>query len=225
MKNINRVYCLFEQSGTYKKVFRELGYQAWSYDLENQFNETDFQIDLFEQIDLAHENLPSIFDEMTNDDLILAFFPCTYFSVQNDLTWNKTSYNFKTWDEEKINNYIKDRKNMRDLFFRKLEKFLDVLEQRNLRCIIENPYNGNYLLKQERTKNPSLVINNRRVYGDYYKKPTMFYYINCEPTYMTSFLVMSEKEMLDINNQHGIKRSLMHRDFAVNFVNKYILGV
>lgn len=45
------VHCLFEQSGTFKNEFKKLGYEAYDYDLLNDFNETDYVIDLFAEIE------------------------------------------------------------------------------------------------------------------------------------------------------------------------------
>ena len=45
-----RVYCLFEQSGTFKNEFKKLGYEAYDYDIKNDFGETDCVVDLFEEI-------------------------------------------------------------------------------------------------------------------------------------------------------------------------------
>ena len=45
-----RVHCLFEQSGTFKNEFKKLGYEAFDYDIQNDFGETDYQIDLFSEI-------------------------------------------------------------------------------------------------------------------------------------------------------------------------------
>jgi hypothetical protein len=44
------VHCLFEQSGTFKNEFRKLGINAYDYDILNEYGETDFQIDLYEEI-------------------------------------------------------------------------------------------------------------------------------------------------------------------------------
>lgn len=44
-----KVHCLFEQSGTFKK----LGYEAFDYDIQNNFDETDRVIDLFAEIEPA----------------------------------------------------------------------------------------------------------------------------------------------------------------------------
>ena len=48
------VFCLFEQSGTFKNEFRKLGFDAWDYDILNDYSETDYQIDLFQEIENAY---------------------------------------------------------------------------------------------------------------------------------------------------------------------------
>lgn len=111
---IDKVHCLFEQSGTFKNEFKKLGYEAYDYDYENNFNEVDFQMDLFEEIEKAYVNKPSIFDNIKENDLIVSFFPCTYFSIQNELIWSRKVYNFRTWSEEKIDKYIADRERERE---------------------------------------------------------------------------------------------------------------
>lgn len=77
-----KVHCLFEQSGTFKNEFKKLGIQAYDYDIQNEFNETDYVCDLFKEIRGGYLNEPSIFDEIKKDDLIFAFFPCTRFEAK-----------------------------------------------------------------------------------------------------------------------------------------------
>lgn len=48
-------HCFFEQSGTFKNEFRKLGYEAYDYDILNDFGQTDFQVDLFKEIETAYE--------------------------------------------------------------------------------------------------------------------------------------------------------------------------
>ena len=81
----NTVHCLFEQSGTFKKVFEKLGYKALDYDI-NETENVDVVTNLFYQISLeiTKDNF-SIFNDINKDDLIIAFFPCTYFSDQSQL--------------------------------------------------------------------------------------------------------------------------------------------
>lgn len=51
---IRQVHCLFEQSGTFKNEFKKMGYTAYDYDILNDFNETDYQIDLYQEIENAY---------------------------------------------------------------------------------------------------------------------------------------------------------------------------
>ena len=48
-------HCLFEQSGTFKNEFKKLGYEAYDYDIQNEFGETDYVIDLFAEIEGGYQ--------------------------------------------------------------------------------------------------------------------------------------------------------------------------
>lgn len=49
-----KVYCLFEQSGTFKNQFKALGYDAIDIDIQNNFGQTDLVMDLFGEIEKAY---------------------------------------------------------------------------------------------------------------------------------------------------------------------------
>ena len=74
-----KVHCFFEQSGTFKNEFIKLGIPAEDYDIQNNFGQTDRVTDLFKEIEYAYDGKPSLFDAVTKDDLIMAFFPCIKF--------------------------------------------------------------------------------------------------------------------------------------------------
>ena len=74
-----KVHCFFEQSGTFKNEFIKLGIPAEDYDIQNNFGQTDHTDDLFRAIEDAWEGKPSLFDKITKDDLIVAFFPVHLF--------------------------------------------------------------------------------------------------------------------------------------------------
>ena len=84
-----KVHCFFEQSGTFKREFIKLGIPAEDYDIQNNFGETDHTDDLFKAIEDAYDGNPSLWDNITQDDLIMAFFPCIYFSDMSQIlhTW------------------------------------------------------------------------------------------------------------------------------------------
>lgn len=48
-----KAHCLFEQSGCFKNEFKKLGIEAYDYDILNDYGQTDFQIDLFAEIENA----------------------------------------------------------------------------------------------------------------------------------------------------------------------------
>jgi len=50
-----KAHCLFEQSGTFKNEFKKLGIDAYDYDILDDFGQTDYQIDLFNEIERAFE--------------------------------------------------------------------------------------------------------------------------------------------------------------------------
>ena len=103
---INKVHCLFEQSGTFKNEFLKLGIPAEDYDIRNDFGETDHVIDLFSEIDKAYDGEPSIFDEIGSEDLILAFFPCTRFESQISLHFRGEAMQLKNYSDEQKLAYV-----------------------------------------------------------------------------------------------------------------------
>lgn len=64
MEITGSVHCLFEQSGTFKNEFIKLGYKAFDYDIQNNFGQTDYVVDLFKEIDNAYDGKPSLFDNI-----------------------------------------------------------------------------------------------------------------------------------------------------------------
>ena len=50
-----KAHLLFEQSGTFKNAFKQNGIEAFDYDILNDFDETDFQVDIFGEIQKAYE--------------------------------------------------------------------------------------------------------------------------------------------------------------------------
>lgn len=76
------VHCLFEQSGTFKNAFKKYGIEAYDYDIQNEFNETDYVIDLLKRL-RGYQGEPSLFDKISPDDLIFAFFLALIFLTRD----------------------------------------------------------------------------------------------------------------------------------------------
>ena len=144
---VNFAHCLFEQSGTFRDEFRKLGIAAKDYDLCNDFGNTDWQGDLFAQIELAFLAKESIFDFFAADDLLFAFFPCTYFCEHNVMFFCGTDNNFRKLTKTERLDKILERAKIRHEYYMTLLKFCRVVESRGLRAIIENPYNAHHYLR------------------------------------------------------------------------------
>ena len=133
---------LFEQSGTFKSVFKEFGHKCYDYDILNEYNETDNVCDIFKEIEKCYNGEQSIFDNIKQDDFIIAFFPCTYFCDRNELI-------FKLWNGGKRLEFSKEkcdmlieRNNDRARFFEIYLKFCYICKSKGIKTIIENPASG-----------------------------------------------------------------------------------
>lgn len=212
--NINKVYCLFEQSGTFKNIFLKKGVNAIDIDIENQFNETNIIIDLLSEIkNISKSNL---FNNINSNDLIIAFFPCTYFSNNNDLYFRKQSITFKNMSNEQIDKYIEDRLQKRDFYLRMLKKLMCYSKVTHIPLIVENP-RSTFLRDNLGAGN---ICHNRNIYGDKYKKPTYYYTINCtiNENKMIKYPIFNTIKNMR-NTSYGIKRSLIEPRYAENLIN------
>lgn len=169
------MHCFFEQSGTFKNEFRKLGYEAYDYDIQNEFGETDHVIDLFAEIRCCYEGKPSIFDKISEDDLILAFFPCTRFEARVPLWFRGEAQQQKNWtDEQKLLRDIELQNELTYLYIL-LCQLTIIAKRRNLQMVIENPYMQPHYLTTYWCMKPSLIDKDRTENGDYFKKPTQFF--------------------------------------------------
>lgn len=219
------VFCLFEQSGTFKNVFKELGFNAYDIDIDNQFNCVDYNIDIFKNIDNYFNGNDSIFDLISYDSLVLAFFPCVRFENQINLWFNGNCCSMKKWSNEKKVKYVLELEKSRSLLYSYFCKLILISYKKGFKLIIENPFSEQHYLRRYFPLLPSIIDYDRRKLGDIYKKPTMYYFINCYPE---NNLVSLDIPVLDSNRgliycNPGINRSLITPIYALNFIKKYIL--
>lgn len=225
-----KAHCLFEQSGTFKREFIKLGIPAEDYDIQNNFGETDHIIDLFAEIEKAYEGGISLFDNMKKEDIIMAFFPCIYFCAFSQMAIDIRSRNYRKLTIKETTNAILERSHNREYFFSLAVKMLSIAMQRGLRLIMENPWSGQTFLKLNFILPPSLVDNDRTLRGDYFKKPTAYWFINCEPTYgYTQQKNTQPKRIIDMKKgaTAGLcseERSLISPDYARNFICDFLLA-
>ena len=246
-EEIKKVHCFFEQSGTFKNEFIKLGISAEDYDIQNNFGQTDHVIDLFKEIETEYTNLTTsqphnlttsqphnltIFSSIDAEhDLVLAFFPCIYFETMSQIDFALMRNGTLNKSLTKRIEYALDRLEKRTQFHKLIYKFVAICDQKKIRMILENPASKpNYLISGQNFLPPTFIDKNRMERGDVFKKPTAYWFINCEPTH--GFSYQNDKKQKVINDcarskGNGLcseERSMISPDYARNFICDFILG-
>ena len=227
-----KAHCLFEQSGIFKNEFIKLGISAEDYDIRNDFGQTDNVIDLFNEIHRGGgQGEPCIFDDFTEDDIVLAFFPCTLFQENNVLLFNGHASQFKNYTDEQKLRYVIDRHKQLNEMYTLLSELCLIALERGLKLVVENPAMPPHYLNLYWPMEPSLIDKDRRDDGDYYKKPTQYWFFNCKPKSNLVFeplqdtgktwIVNKQKSSDGISRQ--VKRSMIHPQYARRFIMRYLL--
>ena len=227
-----KVHCFFEQSGTFKNEFIKLGIPAEDYDIQNNFGETDHTDDLFKAIEDAYDGKLSLFDNITKDDLIMAFFPCIFFCQASQSAFTYTYNNYAKMNIRQKTDAILQRSKNREQFYSLLIKLFGIVQERGLRMIVENPYSGQHylMLSQNFVMPPTFIDHDRQKRGDYFKKPTAYWFVNIKPTNGHSYTRPKETKTVFTAkgaSQAGLcseERSLISPDYAQNFICDFILG-
>ncbi len=225
-------HLLFEQSGTFKNVLKSYGFTAYDYDILNEYFQTDFQIDLFQEIENEYNNLingtniKTIFTNMTTEnDFVIAFFPCTYFCDSNQLQFRLWNAGKKLdYDKKAVERLIK-RNNERSRYFDLYLKFCFICKNKGIKTIIENPAssgNKNYLIMFSPIE-LSFYEKDRSLFGDNFKKATNYFAINFD---MQENFILYDKNYYVKNIQkdfHSMQtRSKINSLYAQNFYKRFL---
>ena len=97
--------------------------------------------------------------------------------------------------------------------------------------IVENPYTQPHYLTTYFPIKPKVIDKDRRQSGDYYAKPTQFWFLNCEPEdnlvwepleYIPTY-VIERASTMNGDYDRKVKRSLMHPQYARRFIKQFII--
>lgn len=224
------VHCLFEQSGTFKDAFLQLNIPGADYDIQNNFGRTDVVHDLFYAIEEAFNNRPSVFDAFHTDDLVMAFFPCIYFNEHNEMYFCGTSYNLRALSPAAKIRAIIERSDKRQEYYRKVLQLIAICEERQLKLVIENPYNAHHYWRFNFPNYPKVIDMNRTLRGDYFKKPTQYIFIGFEPGHGQSLAKIRKMEYIEdkpsspVSGMCSAERSMISPEYAHNFICDFILN-
>ena len=160
----------------------------------------------------------------------MAFFPCVRFEDQIMVHMRGQCNTQKSWtDEQKLEYSIKLQRELTENY-NLISEMVIVCLRKGLKMIIENPYSPQHYLKQYWSVQPKLIDKDRTENGDWMKKPTQYWFINCEPQQNILFepLTYVQRQVFKkITNGDGKKRkerrSEIHPQYASRFIRQYIL--
>lgn len=234
-----KAFCLFEQSGTFKNEFKKLGIDAEDYDIKNDFGQTDHIVDLFGEIRGGYYGRPSLFDEIGEDDIVMAFFPCIRFANQTMVMFRGQQAQMKKWtDVQKMENCMKLQDELTEMY--KLVNMLFIIcIRKNIKLIMENPFSEEHYLRRYWCMKPAIIDRDRQLRGDYFTKPTQYWFLNFKPKNNFIFeaqvdnairvkdaqrlMTKKDLEKCGIVADKRVARSMIHPDYANRFIREFIL--
>lgn len=161
----------------------------------------------------------------------MAFFPCIHFCDAKTLFFMGVSIGQK---EKPLHDLMRQNigfARQRESFFYKLMEMVAVCSERGLRLIIENPYNTSGMTYLENNFiRPTIIDKNRMMRGDFFVKPTGYWFINCTPTMgFSEQRDKTQKTIMKCKRTKGDglcseERSMISPDYARNFICDFILG-
>jgi len=160
----------------------------------------------------------------------MAFFPCIYFCEGNTRMFRfEDKSHEKQTHREAVDSMI-ERSQNRQYFFELVLKLFCVCDTNGILLINENPYSTIHYLYQYFPYRAALIDKDRSLRGDFFVKPTQYWFINCEPTHLST--MKKNKNTKTIWSAKGSgksglcseERSMISPDYARNFICDFILG-
>lgn len=161
----------------------------------------------------------------------MAFFPCIYFETMSMMYFDCSTLNNRHKEMyERIDDAI-ERLETRTKFHGLLYKMVRICLKNKLRLVIENPATTpNYIVGTQNFFKPTIVDKDRTMRGDYFKKPTAYWFFGCEPTY--GMTIQKDKKVCRVEDAKSApraglcseERSMISPDYARNFICDFILG-
>ena len=142
-------------------------------------------------------------------------------------------------DLEKLEKDLELHKEL-SLNYEIVTKLAIVCIKKGIKLVIENPNGTFHYLNKYWCLKPKVIDNDRRTRGDYFKKPTQYWFINFDPTFRPLFEMQIDnsvgikdplasnmskvKKALGLENLSTTKvRSMIHKDYANRFIREFIL--
>lgn len=160
----------------------------------------------------------------------MAFFPCVRFEAQIMLHMRCDCGTMRNWDDIRKLEYSKRLNREVTENYELISNMVIICIRKGLRMIIENPYSAQHYLKQYWCMKPQLIDKDRTLRGDWMKKPTQYWFINCKPqgNFILEPLPFRKRtKYVDIVNDgkesRTVRRSKIMPEYANRFIREFIL--
>lgn len=168
----------------------------------------------------------------------MAFFPCIRFENQVMLFFRGQAYQQKDWTYEKKMEHCMKLLDEVNTMYKLVNYMFIICIRKGLKLVMENPYSEEHFLRRYWCYPASIIDRDRRDDGDYFAKPTQYWFLNCKPK--LNFLLeaipyndLGVKDAIRFMNKGdyiktGAKdkktaRSMIHPQYANRFIRKYLI--
>lgn len=155
----------------------------------------------------------------------MAFFPCTRFEAQIILDYKGKNPGMKNWTLKQKLEYDLMLHDGLHRNYCVITKMVLVCLKKNIPLIIENPDGaGQHYLTRYWCLEPSIRDLNRRDRGDWYRKPTQYWFINREPSNNLTFDAIAHYPGRSYEKAGSQEmRSAISPHYANRFIKEFIL--
>lgn len=96
--------------------------------------------------------------------------------------------------------------------------------KKKIPLIIENPYSTTHYLTKYWAIPSKVIDKDRTARGDFYEKPTQYWFINCEPKWNMILEAYGWNKKQTINDTHNkTQRSMIAPEYVSRFIREFIL--
>ena len=160
----------------------------------------------------------------------MAFFPCIYFCDSSSIAMSMNYLNYRALTLREKVDKILDRAKNREYYYSLIIKMFAIVMERGLKMVVENPYSPMHYLHANFILPPTFVDHNRQLRGDYYIKPTQYWFVGFNPTTgctMRNNPIKRNVKKSKRSKHAGVcseERSVIAPEYARNFICDFILG-
>lgn len=146
----------------------------------------------------------------------------------------------KNWTLEQKMTYDMDLLDEVNTMYKYVNYLFIVCLRKGLRLVMENPFSEEHFLRRYWCYLPAVIDRDRRDNGDYYKKPTQYWFLNCEPKNNLLWEAIPynaieyhgkdawrDRRKIDYDKTRATTvkeaRSMIHPDYANRFIRQYLI--